>query len=76
MSMASALRSYEDPREAVADCSARIIRRYSGSRRIKIVPMGEGFSVLIDGNPVAKIDARNSDEAKIRELIDGHLSCN
>lgn len=73
MSLSKALRAYKDPTEAVADTSARIIKRYTGSRRVKVVPKGQGFTVLLDGDPIASIDAQNNDEAAIREKVDTAL---
>lgn len=73
MTLANALREYEDPREAVADCSARILKRYN-SRRVKVVPCApEGFNVLLDGLVVATINKDNHDEAKVREKIEARL---
>lgn len=73
MTLASALRSYVDPREAMADCSARILKRYNG-RRVKVVPCApEGFNVLLDGLVVATISKDNHDEARIREAVEARL---
>lgn len=72
--LAGALRSYQDTLELIADCSARIAQRYAGSRRVKIAPKGQGFSVLTDGMPVAKIDQTSHDFEKIREKIDAAIT--
>jgi hypothetical protein len=75
MTLASELRSYEDPVEKMADTAARVMKRYN-SRRVQVVPKGTGgagFNVLLDGAVVATINKSNHDEAKVREKIEARL---
>lgn len=74
-STAQALREYRDPVERMAECSARISKRFGNSRRVKIVPKtsGAGFDVLLDGAVIASIDKDNTDEARVIEAVGARL---